>query len=88
MATLRIAEFRFPEIQTMNWFGASVIAPRSYAPIEFEIAAQTGVLTGYFHDSMFYSDGEAAGYPRKLVRRWRYRVDESVPLSAEQTIGK
>ena len=70
---------RFPEAEFMDWMGASVIAPRSNAPIEFEIAAEAGVRTGCFHDSQFYSAGDPAGYPRKLIRRWRYLADESTP---------
>jgi hypothetical protein len=56
----------------MEWVGASVIAPRPHTPIEFEIAARPGTRTGYFHDAMFYGADESAGYPRKLIRRWRY----------------
>ena len=59
----------------MEWVGASVIAPRPNVPIEFEIASGSGINTGFFRDSMFYVDGEASGYPRKLIRRWRY-LDE------------
>ena len=59
----------------MDWVGASVIAPRPNVPIEFEIAPGSGIRAGCFHDSMFYIDGEPAGYPRKLIRRWRY-VDD------------
>jgi hypothetical protein len=61
----------------MEWVGASVIAPRPQTPIEFEIASETAVRTGYFRDSMFYCAADPAGYPRKLVRRWRYLTDES-----------
>lgn len=61
----------------MEWVGASVIAPRPYVPIEFEIASGKGICAGNFHDSMFYIDGEPAGYPRKLIRRWRYVDDAS-----------
>jgi len=71
----------------MDWFGASVIAPRPYAPIEFEIASQAGVLTGYFRDSLFFCHGDLTGYPRKMVRRWRYRADENAPLDAQEAIG-
>lgn len=60
----------------MDWVGASVIAPRPDTPIEFEIASETRARTGYFHESMFFSNGEAAGYPRKMIRRWRY-LDEA-----------
>jgi len=63
----------------MDWVGASVLTPRPHAPIEFEVAAMAGVHRGYFHDSRFFSDGDAAGYPRKLVRRWRYVTEEAVP---------
>ena len=72
----------------MDWFGASVIAPRPFAPIEFEIATQAGVLTGYFNEARFFSEGDAAGYPRKLVRRWRYLADETAPLDALAAVGK
>jgi hypothetical protein len=61
----------------MEWVGASVIAPRPNVPIEFEIASGSGINTGHFRDSMFYIDGEMAGYPRKLIRRWRYLDDAS-----------
>ena len=61
----------------MDWVGASVIAPRPHTPIEFEIAAVTGIRTGSFRDSMFYTAGDPTGYPRKMIRRWRY-VDEAV----------
>jgi len=64
----------------MEWVGASVIAPRPKTPIEFEIAWETGVRTGYFHDSMFYCTGDTAGYPRRMVRRWRYVDDASVRI--------
>lgn len=61
----------------MEWVGASVIAPRPHTPIEFEIAFEAGTRTGNFHDSMFYSDGDPAGYPRRMIRRWRY-VDDAL----------
>ena len=61
----------------MEWVGASVIAPRPNVPIEFEIAPGSGTCTGFFRDSMFFIDGEPAGYPRKLIRRWRYLEDAS-----------
>ena len=61
----------------MEWVGASVIAPRPKAPIEFEIASETGIRTGYFQDSMFYCAGDPAGYPRRMIRRWRYLDEES-----------
>jgi len=60
----------------MEWVGASVIAPRPHTPIEFEIAAEAGIRTGYFHEAQFYSAGDPAGYPRKLIRRWRYLAEE------------
>jgi hypothetical protein len=62
----------------LEWIGASVIAPRPQTPIEFEIASVPGVRTGYFRESMFYSLGDPAGYPRKLIRRWRYLGDSAV----------
>lgn len=71
----------------MDWFGASVIAPRPFAPIEFEIAVHADVLTGYFNEARFFSEGDAAGYPRKLVRRWRYLAEESAPLAVPAAIG-
>ncbi|HVT32777.1 MAG TPA: hypothetical protein VHE32_09015 [Rhodanobacteraceae bacterium] len=54
----------------MEWVNASVIAPRPQTPIEFE--ASPGTHVGYFRDSMFYSSDDPAGYPRRMVRRWRY----------------
>lgn len=60
----------------MDWVGASVIAPRAHTPIEFEIASESAVRTGYFFDSMFYGSGDPDGYPRKMIRRWRY-LDEA-----------
>ena len=60
-----------------EWVGASVIAPRPHAPIEFQIGSETGIRTGCFHDSMFFSAGDPAGYPRKMIRRWRY-LDETL----------
>ena len=60
----------------MDWVGASVIAPRPDTPIEFEVVAEHGSRIGHFRDSTFYCIGEAAGYPRKLIRRWRY-ADEN-----------
>jgi hypothetical protein len=30
---------------------------------------------GLFRDSMFYSADDPAGYPRKMIRRWRYLDD-------------
>ena len=60
----------------MEWVGASVIAPRPNAPIEFEIASGSGINTGFFRDSMFYGSGDPDGYPRKMIRRWRY-LDEA-----------
>jgi hypothetical protein len=59
----------------LEWIGASVIAPRPHTPIEFEIASKPGIRTGYFREAMFYSAGDPAGYPRKLIRRWRYIDD-------------
>lgn len=59
----------------MDWVGASVIAPRPHTPIEFEIATETRTRTGYFRDSTFYSADDPAGYPRKMIRRWRYLDD-------------
>jgi hypothetical protein len=64
----------------MEWVGASVIAPRPQTPIEFQIASEPGTRTGYFCESMFYSAGDPAGYPRKLIRRWRY-VDDGMARS-------
>jgi hypothetical protein len=61
----------------MDWVGASVIAPRPHTPIEFELASEPGVRTGYFQDAQFYSAGDPAGYPRKLIRRWRYVAEEA-----------
>lgn len=61
----------------LEWIGASVIAPRPRTPIEFEIASEPGIRTGYFSESMFYRVGDPAGYPRKLIRRWRY-IDDGV----------
>jgi hypothetical protein len=59
----------------MEWVSASVIAPRPQTPIEFE-ASPPGTHVGYFRDSTFYSADDPAGYPRRLVRRWRY-LEES-----------
>jgi hypothetical protein len=64
----------------MEWVGASVIAPRPHTPIEFEIASEKGIRTGLFHDSMFYIAGEATGYPRKMIRRWRYLDDATARI--------
>ncbi|HVV97578.1 MAG TPA: hypothetical protein VHC92_10610 [Rhodanobacteraceae bacterium] len=61
----------------MDWVGASVIAPRPQTPIEFEVASLPGTHVGHFRDSMFYSVDDPAGYPRRLVRRWRYLDEES-----------
>ncbi|HJT97216.1 MAG TPA: hypothetical protein VJ696_02790 [Rhodanobacteraceae bacterium] len=60
-----------------QWVGASVIAPRPHTPIEFEIASEPGTRTGYFHESMFFSDGDAAGWPRRMIRRWRYLEEDA-----------
>lgn len=71
----------------MEWVGASVIAPRPKTPIEFEIASQAGIRTGYFQDSMFYCAGDPDGYPRRMIRRWRYlddapeRIDFAVAIN-------
>ena len=69
-------EFRVFLRSMMDWVGASVIAPPPHVPIEFEIAAETGVHRGFFRDSRFYSTGDPAGYPRKMVRRWRYLAED------------
>jgi hypothetical protein len=66
---------RRTRIQAMEWVGASVIAPRPNVPIEFEIASGNGINTGFFRDSLFYIGGDPSGYPRKLIRRWRYLDD-------------
>jgi hypothetical protein len=58
----------------MEWVSASAIAPRPQTPIEFE-ASSPGTHVGYFRDSTFFSADDPAGYPRRLVRRWRY-LDE------------
>jgi hypothetical protein len=63
---------------TMDWLGASVFAPRPDTAIEFQIAAEAGSHRGYFRGSMFFIDGDASGYPRRMVRRWRYADEASV----------
>ncbi len=67
-------------MQAMEWIGASVIAPRPGVPIEFEIASETGVRKGFFRNAMFYAEGDAAGYPRRLIRRWRYADGETARI--------
>ncbi|HEV7489185.1 MAG TPA: hypothetical protein VGO25_00165 [Rhodanobacteraceae bacterium] len=57
-----------------------MIAPRPKTPIEFEIASETGIRTGYFQDSMFYCNGDPDGYPRRMIRRWRYLDDASARM--------
>jgi len=71
----------------MEWVGASVIAPRPNTPIEFEIASETVARKGYFSDSMFYCDGDPAGYPRRMIRRWRYLEEESARSDFACAIG-
>jgi hypothetical protein len=61
----------------IEWVGASVIAPRPRVPIEFQIASEPGTRMGYFHESKFYEHGDPAGYPRRMIRRWRYLSEES-----------
>lgn len=71
----------------MEWVGASVIAPRPYTPIEFQIASETGMRTGHFRDSMFYSHDDPAGYPRRMIRRWRYLEEQSARSDFACAIG-
>jgi hypothetical protein len=56
----------------MEWFGASVIAPRENAAIEFELAGERAPSTGSYRDATFFDGRDTVGYPRRLVRRWRY----------------
>jgi hypothetical protein len=56
----------------MEWFGASVIAPRENASLEFELAGERTLRSGSYRDATFFDGSDAIGYPRRLVRRWRY----------------